>query len=123
MSDPKERIKKLYALALRGVGGEKEQAKALLDKMLQKYALSLDDLDEEKVNRYILEYHGKEQEKLLIQTIYKVTGSHEEIYDLRDKRSGRACRTKLAAYCTEAQKAEIVFLFDFYCRLWEKERT
>lgn len=123
MNDPKERIKKLYALAMRGVGGEKKQAQALLEKLLKKYDLTLEELDEEKINRYELEYHGKEQEELLVQTIYKVTGSYDEIYSLRFNKSGRACKTRLAAYCTEAQKAEIDFLFDFYCRLWEKERA
>lgn len=29
MTEQKERLKKLYALALRGVGGEKEQAEAI----------------------------------------------------------------------------------------------
>lgn len=37
MTEQKERLKKLYALALRGVGGEKEQAQAILDKLLKKY--------------------------------------------------------------------------------------
>lgn len=42
MTEQKERLKKLYALALRGVGGEKEQAQAILDKLLKKYAMTLD---------------------------------------------------------------------------------
>ena len=46
MTEQKERLKKLYALALRGVGGEKEQAQAILDKLLKKYAMTLDDLDD-----------------------------------------------------------------------------
>jgi hypothetical protein len=41
MTEQKERLKKLYALALRGVGGEKEQAQAILDKLLKKYAITL----------------------------------------------------------------------------------
>lgn len=36
MTDQKERLKKLYALAMRGVGGEKETAQAILDKLLKK---------------------------------------------------------------------------------------
>ena len=49
MTEKKERLKKLYALALRGVGGEKEQAQAILDKLLKKYAMTLDDLDDEVI--------------------------------------------------------------------------
>ena len=46
MTDRKERLQKLRALALRGVGGEKETAQAILEQLLQKYTLSMDDLDE-----------------------------------------------------------------------------
>ncbi len=123
MSNQKERLKKLYALALSGVGGEKEQAQALLEKLLKKYAVSLEDLDEQIVSEYHLNYHGSEQEKLLMQTIYKVTDDAHSFYHLRYTASGRACRTMLGVRCTAAQKAEIEFLFDFYTRVWEKERA
>ena len=123
MTDQKERLKKLYALALRGVGGEKEQAQALLEKLLKKYAMSLDELDEEKIIEYHLTYHGKEQRKLLIQTVYKVLGDTSSMFGLCYSASGRECRTVLGVRCTEAQKIEIEFLFDFYTRVWEKERA
>lgn len=77
MTDQKERLKKLYALALRGVGGEKVQAQAILDKMLKKYAMTLDDLDDEVIQEYDLEYHGKEQDRILMRTVYKVTDERE----------------------------------------------
>lgn len=122
MTDQKERLKKLYALAMRGVGGEKEQAQVILEKLLKKYAVSLDELDEDIINEYRLEYHGKEQESLLRQTVYKVTDNKEAFYGLRYTASGRKCKTQLGVKCTAAQKAEIEFLFDFYTRVWEKER-
>lgn len=122
MTDQKERLKKLYALAMRGVGGEKEQAQAILEKLLKKYAVSLDELDEKIVCEYQLEYHGKEQEQLLKQTIYKVTDDAHSFYTLQYTASGRKCRTTLGVRCTAAQKAEIEFLFSFYIRVWEKER-
>ncbi len=122
MTDRKERLQKLRALALRGVGGEKETAQAILEKLLQKYTLSMDDLDENIKNEYELKYHGKEQEKLLKQTIYKVTDDRRAFYGLRYTESGRKCTTALGVCCTAAQKVEIEFLFDFYTRVWEKER-
>lgn len=122
MTDTKERLKKLYALALRGVGGEKVQAQAILDKMLKKYAMTLDDLDEENVIECEFEYHGKENERILKQTIYKVTDDKNSFYNLQYTYSGRACKTRLRARCTAAQKVEIEFLFDFYKRVWEKEK-
>lgn len=122
MTDQKERLKKLYALALRGVGGEKVQAQAILEKLLKKYAISLEELDEQAVNEYHLEYYGKEQEKLLKQTIYKVTDDSSSFFNLCYTASGRKCKTTLGVRCTAAQKVEIEFLFDFYKRVWEKER-
>lgn len=122
MTDQKERLKKLYALAMRGVGGEKETAQAILEKLLKKYAVSLDELDEDIVNEYQFEYHGKEQKSLLKQTVYKVTDDKSAFYSMYWARSGRKCRTILGVKCTAAQKAEIEFLFDFYTRVWEKER-
>lgn len=122
MTDQKERLKKLYALALRGVGGEKVQAQAILDKLLKKYAMTLDDLDEEIINDYDLEYHGKEQERILKQTVYKVTDDKNSFYHLLYTESGKTCRTRLRVHCTAAQKVEIEFLFDFYKRVWEKEK-
>lgn len=122
MSTKLERLKKLRALALGGVGGEKEQAQAILDKLMKKYDISFDDLDEDILNNYEFEYHGKEQESLLRQTIYKVTNSKSSMWGLRYTHSGRKCKTQLGGQCTAAQKVEIDFLFDFYKRLWEKER-
>jgi len=122
MIDQKERLKKLYALAMRGVGGEKTTAQAILDKLLEKYSMSLADLDEEIISDYELEYHGAEQEKLLKQTIYKVTDDKNSFCSLRYTYSGRKCKTRLNVRCTEAQKAEIEFLFSFYIRVWEKEK-
>jgi len=122
MTDQKERLKKLYALAMRGVGGEKVQAQAILEKLLKKYAITLDELDEKTVKYYELEYHGKEQESLLKQTIYKITDDKNSFYNLCYTNSGRKCKTRLGVHCTAAQKAEIEFLFSFYIRVWEKER-
>lgn len=122
MSSQTERLQKLYALAMRGVGGEKEQARALLEKLAKKYAISMEDLDEEAVKEFIFEYHGKEQERILKQIIYMVTDDSNSMYNMRYKASGKSCTTKLGAYCTDAQKAEIEFLFDFRKKLWEREK-
>ena len=123
MTEQKERLKKLYALAMRGVGGEKVQAQAILEKLLKKYAMTLADLDEEIINEYELEYHGREQEMLLKQTIYKVTDDSRCFYNLVYTYSRRRCRNRLGVRCTAAQKAEIEFLFSFYVRVWEKEKA
>lgn len=117
-----ERLKKLKELALRGVGGEREQAIKLLEKLSKKYNVSCDELDEEIIKEYDFEYHGKEQERILKQTIYKITNEKNSFWNLQYTYSGRHCKTRLRANCTEAQRIEIDFLFDFYKRIWEKEK-
>lgn len=121
MSTHVERLKKLQALAMRGAGGEREQARAILEKLTKKYGVAVDDLDETEQREYDFTYHGKVQYKLLMQIAYKVINEIPTIYTLKYNRSGRTCRTQCRIRCTEAQKTEIEFLFDFYTSLWEKE--
>ncbi len=121
MSNNIDRLKKLYALALRGVGGEKEQAAAILEKLIKKYGVSMEDLDEETVKEHDFIYHGKTEERLLRQIAYKVTNERNRFHNLVYTASGRGCRTRCRIECTDAQKIEIEFLFDFYKKLWERE--
>lgn len=113
-------LKKIKALAERGVGGEAENAEALLARLMEKYGVSDEELDEETRKRYDFTYHGREQRQLLRQVVYKVTGGYA--YNLVYTATNRKVRTQLGADCTAAEKVEIEFLFDFYTRLWEKEK-
>lgn len=117
-----ERLKKIYALAMQGVGGEKEAAAELLEKLTKKYGVSIEELDEEKISSFEMEFHGDIEKRLLVQVVYKVTGKSGNVYKMRYTESGRLCKTKSSVRCTEAQKIEIEFLFDFYKRLFEKEK-
>ena len=114
-------LKKIRALAERGVGGEADNAEEILRRLMEKYGVSEDELDEVERRRHDFEYHGKEQETLLRQVVYKVTGGYA--YNLVYRASGRRVKTRLGADCTAAEKVEIEFLFDFYTRLWERERA
>lgn len=121
MSDIRERLKKLYALALRGVGGEKEQAEAILKKLIKKYGVSMEEIDEDVIKEFKINYSGAAERKILMQIVYKVTNETGRTYGFVYKKSGRDCRTILGVSCTEAQKIEIEFLFDFYKKLYKKE--
>ena len=121
MSNIKERLKKLYELSIRGVGGEKEQAEAILKKLIKKYGVSTDELDEEIIKEYKIKYSGETERKILNQIVYKVTNETGNSFSYVYKKSGRDCRTILGVCCTEAQKIDIEFLFDFYKRLYKKE--
>ena len=80
-------LKKIRALAERGVGGEADNAEEILRRLMEKYGVSEDELDEEERRRHDFEYHGKEQEKLLRQVVYKVTGgyAYNLVYDFSQR--------------------------------------
>ena len=121
MSTNIERLKKLKELALRGVGGEKEQANAILEKLMKKYNISVDELDESIKKIFEFKYNGKREYSILRQISYKVTNEKNNTYIFTRGSSGRKIKNLLGIECTEAQKVEIEFLFHFYKRLFEKE--
>lgn len=69
-------LKKIRALAEHGVGGEAENAEKLLARMMKKYGISEEELDEETRVRHDFTYHGGEEKKILKQVVYKVTGGY-----------------------------------------------
>lgn len=68
-------LKKVRALAEHGVGGEAENAEKLLARMMKKYGISEEELDEETRVRHDFTYHGGEEKKILRQVVYKVTAA------------------------------------------------
>ena len=67
-----ERARKIKELSERGIGGEKENATNMLNKLLKKYNLSLDDLEGEKIISKIFTYKNKIEQKLILQLIANV---------------------------------------------------
>ena len=63
----KEKIAKVYELVKRGVAGEQKSAEKMLNKLLEKYNISKDDLIDEK--EYYFKYASNLDEWLLIQLI------------------------------------------------------
>ena len=113
-----QRIKKLQALAERGVGGEKETAAAMLEKMLAKNGIStLEELETDEVEYTLFSYSGKHEIKLLMQCFYKVLGAKEDRGTYRSK----GTRQKIGIYCTKAQKIEIELEFEFYRNVFYEE--
>lgn len=113
-----QRMKKLQALAERGVGGEKETAEKMLQRMLEKNGIrSLDELQSEEYEYVLFPYNGKYEMKLLKQCIYKVlmAAGDRTYYRTKGKRQ------KLGIYCTKVQKIEIQMEFDFYRKEFYEE--
>lgn len=114
MEDKKSLLKKLHALAERGEAGEREAAKAALERLSKKYGIAIDELDTEEVKVFEFEFHGDDEKQLLIQIAWKVTNSLGNC--------SQKSNQLFVVHCTESQYIEIEFLFDFYKRVWEQER-
>ncbi len=122
MSNKTELLRKLKKLANEGIGGEKVSAEKKLNELMNKYGISETELLEDKIETMEFIYHGAEQKRLLIQIIYKVANC-KKFYGYYFTKSGRKSKISLGADVTSAQKIEIEFLFDFYVKQFEKERS
>lgn len=121
MAPQNERLKKLKALAERGIGGEKENAAALLEKLCEKYQISQDEIessDEIKL-RWFRYTRGERFEKLLFQCMYKTLGKGHTKYTRRAAKGGRT--SEIGVRCTIVQGIEIELDYSFYSDALESE--
>ena len=119
MSDSKqELLRKLKALADGGVGGEKENARRILQRLLDKYDVSATDLDDDILEEHTFKACGTRERTLLIQVCYKVTNGGRRIY-YRTK--GAGSRSEILCDCTKAEAIQISVEFDFFRELWKDE--
>lgn len=105
-----EKLKKIKALADRGVGGEKETAMRMYEELKARYEIEDEEIMLDAVSLHWFGYNGELEEDLLTQIFYKVTGSATyHVYTGKYKR-----RKKRGCDCTEIEAAEIKLLFNFY---------
>lgn len=105
-----EKLKKLKALAERGVGGEKETAMKLHRELMKKYEIEEEEILSETLKVHWFGYRTELEEILLLRIFYKVTESRT--YHVYTKKYSR--RKKRGCECTEIEAAEIKLLFEFY---------
>lgn len=121
MIDEKKRelLKKLQALAERGVGGEKETAQKKLKQLMKKYGVEDADLSEDEEEDHDFRYHNEFEKKILRQLFYKI------VPDFRSRtyfyQYGKGSKSTYGIRCTKAQALQIQIEYDFYCDLWKEE--
>lgn len=103
------KLLKIKALAERGEGGERESALKLYQKLLKKYDIDEESLQRDKLNKHWFTYHSDIEENLLVQIFYMVTGD-PEYFRRKSKTRGNQC----GCMCTDFEKTEIRFYFEFY---------
>ena len=110
-------LKKLKALAERGVGGEKETAARKLAALMEKYGVTDADLSDDVIDDYDFVYKDPYQKKILHQLFYKV--NHER--DIFHYTRGKGKRSVLIFRGTAAEALQIRIEYEFYCDLWAEE--
>ena len=111
MSNKAELLKKIKALADRGVDGERESAQTLLARLMEQYGISETDLEEERRETAWFRYSQETERRLLNQIIYMVTGRSG--FGCVGSYSGRK-RKETGVNCTAAERLEIEANYKFF---------
>lgn len=106
--------KKVKALADQGVGGEKENAAAILLALCNQHGIRPEDLEDEAVTTRVFST-TPDTEKIILQCIASTTVA--EISGWVDKRKPRDRFVKV----TDAEYLEIQAKIEFYVPIWLKE--
>ena len=110
-SEIMDKLLKIKELSERGYKGEATQAKQILSKMLEKYGLTLSDLEKEFIEEYSISYRSYFEKQLLVQII--------SVFDLKCY----SIRSKRAVFIetTPLNYAEILNMFSFHKKRWKAE--
>lgn len=82
-----ELLTKLKVLAERGIGGEKENAKVMLSKLMKKYNLTIEDIETETLNKYHFKLPKDNIKRKLFWQILATIRMDVLYYQSRDKRN------------------------------------
>ncbi len=108
-------LKKLKALADRGIGGEKLNAERMLRELMQKHNISIEDIEGEKKQRFDFDVPFK-YDKLFWQIVSNV------IIDWNGRYVAyKHFKRKFGIEMTHAEHLEIEAKFDFYCKDFEEQ--
>ena len=113
----RELLAKVKALAEQGFGGEKENAKEILERLMEKYGVDDSEIDSSfaEAKMYTFRYGDEWERRLLHQIIFATTGKNG--YGVKIQRTIK----KVGCDCTEQEAAEIRTLFDFLSPFLKEE--
>lgn len=114
-----DKLKKLAALAQRGEYGEADNARRLLEKQLQKYGLTMDDLENADRKERVFDYKTKYEFNLYLAVFVHALGSKS--YALKNGKYN-ANTKHFWLQLTDLEFADVCDQLDFYCKQFKKER-
>ena len=112
-----ELAKKLKALADRGIGGEKQNAQIMLERLCQKHGILISDIEGEIVNKYYLTYTNANRD-LFFQLLAHV--GITEVFSVR-RRGSKKALNEVAIYTTVSLYLEFEAKSAFYFREYKKQ--
>lgn len=116
-----ELAKKLKALAERGVGGEKENAEAMLKSFMLKHGLRMEDIDGEKIDKYFFKIE-KTLSRLFQQIVARVNKDIKVYANIPVKTIKQyKLKGNFFIECTVAEYVEIEAMYSFYKVLYAAE--
>lgn len=114
LDSKKELLKKLAALSKRGIGGEATNAEDLLNKLLKKYNLTLEDITNDSSNKTPREfiYEDSFQKRLLDQMLYAYFPQRKTYFytNQRLKKNRQITIIEL----TDEEYIEFAYAYDIY---------
>lgn len=113
----RDRLRRLLALAERGEAGEKENAGRVLERLLAKHGLTVEDLADDEASTYSITYRTADERQLLVQVICKVMC----LPSFENRFRNNKVRT-FTIQCSRAEYVEIVTSFDVYARALRLEQ-
>lgn len=113
--DKKEIIQKLKALSDRGVAGEKENATKLLHKLMKKYGISEEELQDEITKEVVITLRNTAEKRICHQILYAYFDDMPLYKKIRN-------RTKYFVKMTAAQEIEFKYMLSVYIDNFYKEQ-
>ena len=105
---------KLKALAERGEGGEKDKARALMERLLAKHGMTIDDLEVQELKWH--SFHLEEHQALFFHHIvYSVVGMSATVNKHMEKAG------EYLVFCDNMEAIEIEGKFGFYWSWYQKD--
>lgn len=114
--DKREIIQKLKALSDRGIDGEKENATKLLHKLMKKYGISEEELQEEEKKTVVITLKNEAEKRICHQILYAY------FEDIPLYKYGYKSRTKYWVEMTAAQEIEFKYMLSVYIDNFYKEQ-
>lgn len=109
------KLRSLKTLADRGMPGEKENARILLERVMKKYGITEQEIDDQAKEYHTISYTSIWERKLAHQIAHMVTGGYE-VYTSSVKND-----RNVYVLCTKAEFVEIKSNYEFYKRALKKD--